>query len=128
GHDGEGVVRVAKVGPVRAWKALQPEVVQPRHLPDGLLEVYLERRKTPDYFLIEIATYPEERLLRQVWRGMSLVFLDREVLPEVLTVILRPKGRLRIGGGHGLQSRLGWSQWQVNWRVVEVWTLPAEEA
>jgi hypothetical protein len=43
-------------GRIVSWKALQPEVVQPKQLPDGVLEVLMEGEEKPDRFLVEIAT------------------------------------------------------------------------
>jgi hypothetical protein len=49
------------------------------------------------------------------------------VLPELLMLVLRPQGRFRIEGRHTVHSRLGWSELGCGWKVVELWTLPAEE-
>jgi predicted transposase YdaD len=102
-------------------------LVQPRQTPDGLLEVHLAGQSEARLFLVEIATYPERRLLEQVLRDTALVYLDRRVLPEVLTLVLHPKGQLRITGNHEETSPLGWARLQCNWRVVELWTLPAAD-
>ncbi len=56
-----------------------------------------------------------------------LVFLDRDQLPEVVVLVLQPRGNFRITGTAEFQSRLGLSQWQARWRVVELWTLSAED-
>jgi hypothetical protein len=61
-HFGASILRLAGVHDVTAWRALQAEVVQPRQLPDGLLEVRLAGRTEPDLFVLELATYPEPRL------------------------------------------------------------------
>src|SRR5262245_17435879 len=98
GHRGDALLRLAGVRGIRSWRALQSDLVLPRQLPDGLLEVYLEDEETPDYYILEIATYPEERVREQVLRDALLVYLSRRVLPEVLTVVLRPKGNLRLDG------------------------------
>jgi predicted transposase YdaD len=126
-HHGDSILRLGKVHGVTSWRSLQADLVQPRRLPDGLLEVYFEEQTDPDLFIVEIATYPEPRLLEQVLRDSMLVFLDRNRLPEVLTLILRPRGRFRITGTAKFQSRRQLSQWLVRWRVVKLWLLPAEE-
>ncbi len=41
-HYGDSMLRLAKVGNIQAWRPAQAEVVQPRQLPDGLLEVRLQ--------------------------------------------------------------------------------------
>jgi predicted transposase YdaD len=126
-HHGNALLFLGGVANIRTWKAVQPEQVQVGQLPDGLLEVCFQRQKKPDYFLVEIATYAERRLITQMVRGTLLVYLDRRVLPEVLTVILRPRGRMRIRGEVDLHSRLDWTRSLLRWRVVELWTLPAEQ-
>ncbi len=126
-HRGDSILRLGGVRRIRSWRPRPPEIVQPRQLPDGLLEVQLQDQDDMDLYLVEIATYPEERLLEQVVRGTMLVYLDRHVLPEALTIILRPRGNFQIGGYRELVSRQGWTRVQTNWRVVELWTLPAAE-
>jgi predicted transposase YdaD len=126
-HHGDSILRLSGIRGVRTWRSLQADLVQPRRLPDGLLEVYFEDQTDPDLFIIEIATYPEPRVLQQVLRDSMLVFLDRGELPEVLTLVLHPRGTLRINGTAELQSRRQLSQWLARWRVVELWTLPAQE-
>jgi hypothetical protein len=56
-----------------------------------------------------------------------LVYLDRRVLPEIVTVILHPRGSYRSPGALELKSKHGLSQLTVGWRVVELWTLAANE-
>jgi hypothetical protein len=127
-HQGLALLRAGGVrGEVRAWRAVAPEVVQPRQVPDGLLEVQFADRKTVDLFLAEIATYPEARVLRQMMRDTLLVFLDREVLPEVVVFVLKPRGPTRVADEQEIESRLGWTKLGIKWRVVEVWKLKAEE-
>ena len=126
-HRGDSILRLGGVRSIQSWRPRPAEVVQPRQLPDGLLEVQLQDQDEMDLYLVEIATYPEERLLEQVVRGTMLVYLDRHVLPEALTVILRPRGNFQIAGSRELVSRQGWTRVLTNWRVVELWTLPAAE-
>jgi hypothetical protein len=126
-HHGDSLLRLGGLRDVRSWRPLQADVVQPRQLPDGLLEVRTTEQAEPELFLVEIATFPERRLLEQVLRDALLVYLDRRALPEVLTLVLQPKGNFRIAGTHDLQSGRAWTRFQSSWRVVELWTLPAAE-
>jgi hypothetical protein len=48
-------------------------------------------------------------------------------LPELLMLVLRPKGRFRIVGRHEIRSKLGLSRLEAEWKPVELWTLPAAE-
>jgi hypothetical protein len=41
--------------------------------------------------------------------------------------MLRPKGKYRIPRSQNLRSRHGLSSCRLNWRVVELWTIPAED-
>src|SRR5215472_12820370 len=99
-HHGVSILRLGGVTGVQSWRPLQAELVQPRQTPDALLEVHLADQSQARLFLVEIATYPDRRLLEQVLRDTALVYLDRRVLPEVLTLVLHPKGQLRITGAH----------------------------
>jgi hypothetical protein len=126
-HHGDAILRLAGVGDLVSWRALQAEVVQPRQLPDGLLEVRMAGRSDPDLFVLELATYPEPRLSEQIARDVMLVYLDRRVVPEVVALVLHPKGQFRAGTELALHSRLGLARFAVGWRVVELWTVPAEE-
>jgi hypothetical protein len=101
--------------------------VQPTKLPDGLLEVTLEGRKAPLPVLIEVATYPEKRALGQALKDLTLAYHVLNQLPELLMLVLRPKGRLRISGKYEIRSELNWSRLEGEWKPVELWTLAAEE-
>jgi hypothetical protein len=125
-HHGDKILWLGGVRAVESWRPLQAELVQPRQLPDGLLEVRQAGQPQADLFILEIATYPDQRVAAQVSDNLALVYLDRHVLPEVLVVVLHPKGNLRAPGGLDLRSRLGMTSWQMGWQVVDLWTLPAE--
>ncbi len=126
-HHGDSILRLAGIQNVAAWRPAQAEVVQPSQMPDGLLEVRLEGEARDDLFLLEVATYPERRVEEQLTRDLMLVYLDRGELPEAVTLVLRGKGQYRVPGGRDLQSRHGLSSCRLNWRVVELWAVPAEE-
>ena len=126
-HHGDSMLWLAKVGRIEMWRPAQAEVVQPRQLPDGLLEVRLEGEPRDDLFLIEVATYPERRVGQQLTGDLMLVYLDRGELPEAVTFVLRPKGKYRIPRSRNLRSRHGLSSCRLKWRVVELWTIPAAE-
>ena len=119
-HHGDSMLRLAKVKNIRAWRPAQAEVVQPRRLPDGLLEVRLEDETEDDLFLLEVATYPERRVGKQLTGDLMLVYLDRGELPEAVTLVLRPKGKYRIPRSRNLRSRHGLSSCRLKWRVVEL--------
>lgn len=125
-HHADAMLRLAGLHDVVEWKALQAELVQPRKLPDGLVEATLSGQQQKDLFLLEIFTYPDGRMPEQVVADQALVFLDRGRLPEVLVLVLHPKGNLASSRALELVSRQGWTRWQAAWRVVELWNMPAE--
>jgi hypothetical protein len=126
-HHGDALLRLAGITDVVSWWPLQAEIVQPRRLPDGLLEVRRASRESADLFVVELSTYPDRRVPEQLLRDAALVYLDRGVLPEVLVVVLHPKGNVRVPDHIDLSSPGGWANWRASWRVVEVWTLPAAD-
>lgn len=126
-HHGDSILRIAGVHNLVSWRPLQAELVQPRQLPDGLVEAQLAGEPQPALFVLELATYPDQRLLEQVLRDMTLVYLDRRVLPEVLVLVLHPKGNLIADAAHELHSPCGWTRLEASWRVVRLWTIAADE-
>jgi hypothetical protein len=126
-HHGRAIALLGGRRDVISCKSVQSEVVQPRKLPDGLLELRLRELREPALMLVEIATYPEKRVVAQMTDGLRLVRQARGVLPDGLVVILRPKGKYRVPEEGTAQSVLGWSKEILTWKRVEVWTLSAEE-
>lgn len=127
-HYGNAFILLAGIRrPVRSWRALAAEVVQPKQIPDGLLEVQFADQEEPAYFLAEIATYPEARVEEQMVRDAFAVFLDRRRLPELITLVLQPKGAYRIPGSVHLASLLGLTEVRMTWRVIELWNIPAAD-
>jgi hypothetical protein len=125
-HHGDSILRLAGLRDIVSWKALQAELVQSRRLPDGLLEVRTHEDE-PDHYVLEIATYPEARVVKQVARDTALVFLDRDIIPEVLVLFLRPRGNVDAVGGAAMRSRRGWTNWPLSWKVVKLWELNGAE-
>ncbi len=126
GHHGDAILRMAGVTDFVSWKALPAELVQPRQLPDGMIEVVRPGKSEPEVFVLELATDPDARIADQALRDMTLVFLDRRELPEVLVLVLHPKGNLRAPGSAEVASPERWSGLRASWRAIELWTIPAE--
>jgi hypothetical protein len=91
------------------------------------LEAFLDDDRAPSPVLVEIATYPEQRAADQSLFDTLSVLLAQRQVPDVLTVVLHPKGHMQVAGNHQRASRQGWTSAAVAWRVLELWTLPAEE-
>ena len=93
GFHADALVRLAGIRRIASWKAVQAEPVEPRRLPDGLIEVYRRGRPRPILVALEVSTYPYGRLAKQAADDALLIYLVRGVVPEVITLILRPRGR-----------------------------------
>lgn len=126
-HHGDAILRMGGIRGFSSWRAAQSERAHPKQLPDGLLEVFFPAQPAPDLFIIEVATYPERRAEEQAIRDAALVWLDRGVLPEIVTLVLHPKGQLRVSGQWQLASRHGLTRLTGSWTVLEMRTLSAED-
>jgi hypothetical protein len=118
---GDSVLRLAGITDVAEWRPLPAEIVQPRALPDGLLEARRTGQDRPSLYVIEVATDPERRTAGQLLGDAAAVYLARGQLPEVIAVVLRPKGRRRVPQHLELQSPGGLTTLRLSWRVVELW-------
>lgn len=126
-NQGKAALLVGGLKGVRSCEPMPGEVVQNRRLPDGLLQVILDKDPKTHHVLVEIATFPERRALKQSLDDLALAYSALGHLPELLMLILRPKGRFRIDGNHAIESELGFSRLAAVWRTVELWTLSAED-
>jgi predicted transposase YdaD len=126
-EQGAGILYLAGARSVVSCRARKAEVVQPRKLPDGLLEVRFASQSAPGLVLVEVATYPEKRVIGQVQDDIRLVRQARGVLPEALVLCLCPRGSYRVPEQGEERSPQGWTAATLKWKVVELWTLSAEE-
>ena len=124
-HHGDSILRLAGETGIVSWRALPPDQVQPRRIPDALLEVTLEGEAEPNLYLVEIESRPDRRKVVSLAEDLMLAYLGRKIVPEVIALILS-KGT-RVPTRQLLTSRRGWSRLEVTWHVVELWKLPAEE-
>jgi hypothetical protein len=56
-----------------------------------------------------------------------LVYLDRNILPEVVVLFLHPKGNIDPAGTANLRSRRGLTDLRLSWRAVKLWEVPAQD-
>jgi len=126
-NQGRGAAIVGGLKNVLRTEPMPGEVIQNRRYPDGLLRAYLDDDPKPHHLLIEIATYPEKRALKQALDDLTLAYSALGHLPDMLMLVLRPKGQIRIEGRLVIESEFGCSELAVKWKVVELWTLPAEQ-
>jgi hypothetical protein len=123
----DALVRLAGIRRIASWKAVQAEPVEPRRLPDGLIEVYRRGRPQPILVALEVSTYPYTRLAKQAADDALLIYLVRGVVPEVITLILRPRGRKPTPREFVIRSEEGTTSIRVEWKVIELWKVPAAE-
>ena len=91
-HHGDAILRIGGITDIEAWHARVPEIVQPRQMPDGLLDV---RRTGDDRFypyIVEIETYPKNETSRKLLDDAMFVCQARGVLPDMIVLVLRPRG------------------------------------
>ena len=87
-HHGDSMLWLAQIKDLEAWRPAQAQVVQPTQIPDGLLEARRRGQPRDDLVLLEAATYPERRVVRQMTRDLMLVYLDQSELPEAVAYLL----------------------------------------
>lgn len=126
-NQGKGALLVGGLQDVRSCEPMAGEIAQNRRYPDGLLQALVGNDPKPLHVLIEIATYPEKRAQKQAMDDLTLAYSALGHLPELLMLVLRPKGKFCITGTHSIHSRRNMSRLQVEWRTIELWTLSAEE-
>jgi hypothetical protein len=124
---GDSILRLSGARDLISWRAVQAEPVQPRRLPDGMIEACLRGRPRPVLYVLEVSTYPYARLAKQAADDALLVYLERGIVPEVITLVLRPRGRKPVPRERVVRSDEGTTHIQVGWKVVELWTIPAAD-
>lgn len=125
-HHGDALLTLAGLTGFSSWKPVQSEVVAPRRLPDGLLEVRFPGAAQPTLVLVEIETYPDADVAQQVFDDVMLVSVDRRVVPEVVSLVLKPKGNLTAANTVTRHSPQGGTTITGAWKVVRLWELEAE--
>jgi hypothetical protein len=126
-HHGDAILRLAGFTGFSSWKALHSETVAPRRLPDGLLEVRFPGVPEPVLVLVEVETYPDSDVDRQVLDDLMVIALDRGSVPEVVSLVLKPKGKLAVSGSAALTSARGGTRVSGSWPVVRLWELEADQ-
>lgn len=125
-HHSDSILWLAGIHGFESCRPVAPEVVAPRRLPDGLLEVRYPGEPEPDLVLVEIEAYPGNDVDPQVFEDILAIELVRRVTPEVVCLVLKPKGNLAVGGKQTRKSRRGLTTVSADWRVVNLWTLDAD--
>jgi hypothetical protein len=126
GKHGGSVVRLAGITGFTSWRHLTAEVVAPRRLLDGLIELRFPNEPSPTLVLVEIESYADSDADRQVFDDLMLVAVERGVVPEVVSLVLKPKGNVRVAGTDERLSRSGRVRLNATWPVVQLWELDAD--
>lgn len=125
-HHGDSILWLAGIHGFSSCQPVTPETVAPRRLPDGLLEVRFPGDPEPTLVLVEIEAYPGNDVDPQVFEDILAVELVRRMTPEVVCLVLKPKGNLVVSGTRTRTSRRGLTSVSASWPVVNLWTLDAE--
>lgn len=125
-HHGDAILKLGGITGFTAWRAVQPETVDPRRLPDGLIEVRFAGEAQPTWVLVEIETYPDSAADQQVLDDLMLIAVDRKIVPEVVSLVLKPKGNLTVVGTVERTSPRGRTKMRGSWPVVRLWELEAD--
>ena len=125
-HYADSLLLVAGVTGFTSCKAVNPVMVHPKRVPDGLLEVTFPDHPTPSVFLVEVTTYPDKEERDQVLEDIALVLLERRVVPEVISIVLSTRGKQTLEGEHQKTSRHGHTVLTCKWHVVRLWEILAQ--
>ena len=124
---GPAILWVAGLRGVISCETEQAELVLPRKLPDGLLKAVVKGHRDPLPVLLEVATYPEKRVVEQVCGDLRLVRQVKGDLPEAFVLCLRKKGSYRIPEQAESSSALGFASETLRWKTIHLWDFPATE-
>lgn len=126
-HLGEAIPRLCGLTGVRSCKAVHSERVRLGQLPNGPIEAVLEGDPESRLFLVEMAAFPEPRVVQQHARGATPGYVDRGIVPEVVAVVLHRRGRRPVPPQWSKSSRFQSTEIAIRWRIVELWKLSAEK-
>jgi hypothetical protein len=121
---GDSLLRMARITNFVSWQPAHSVLTFPKQIPDGLLDVFFPGKAKPDPFLIEIESYPDAETIEQVRRDLAMVLLTRGVVPDIILLVLRPKGKQPnqlVSSAHGL------TEFSLKIHVIHLWQVPAEE-
>src|SRR5437588_11896704 len=82
-NQGRGALLLGGLKGVRRIEPMPGEIAQNRKYPDGLLRIYLAEQRKPHHVLVEVATYSEERALKQALDDLALAYSALGYLPEL---------------------------------------------
>src|SRR5689334_11666730 len=104
-YHGSSVLWLADVSGVVSCRALKDEVVLPKLVPDGLLEVRRAGVAELPLYLVEIFTYPCAAALTKMMQNLALVYAARRTWPEHVAIYLCRSDLRGVGPHHRVFSR-----------------------
>lgn len=120
------LLQLGGVGPDIVVRPLPSELVQSRQLPDGLVEVTYPNDPKPVLHLIEVNTYSYTATASDLLDDVLLAYLNRRVVPEVISIMLHDRGNVRVAPSLEITSRFGNTALAGRWRVVHLWEVNAQ--
>ena len=126
GKHGDALLRLAGITGFTKWEHAPAEVVAPRRSLDGLFKLSYPGEREPRLVIVEIESYADSTADRQVLDDIMLVTLEHRRVPEVVSLILKPKGEVAVNGRDERTSRTGQVRIVGTWPVVKLWEIDAE--
>lgn len=126
GKHGDALLRLAGITGFTKWEHAPAEVVAPRRSLDGLFKLTFANEAQPRLVIVEIESYADSTADRQVMDDIMLVALEHRRMPEVVSLILKPKGEVAVTGRDERASPSGQVRLVGMWPVVKLWEIDAE--
>ncbi len=126
GKHGDALLRLAGITGFTRWEHVPAEVVAPRRSLDGLFKLAYPNEAQPRLVIVEIESYADSTADRQVLDDIMLVVLEHRRMPEVVSLILKPKGEVAVNGRDERASPSGQVRLIGTWPVVKLWEIDAE--
>lgn len=121
---GDTVLKLAGIRGFTSWRLSPTELVAPRRQFDGLIEVQYPNEDSTRLVVVEIVSYADGRADEQVFDDIALVHLVHRKVPDVISLILKPRGT--VAGRVEKSSRSGTVHFGGSWPVVRLWEQDAE--
>jgi hypothetical protein len=108
---------------IRTCRSARNTLTAPKQIPDGLLEVEFTGSAEPEDFLVEVASYADDRIVAQVVKDLCMAELVLGQVPEVVVLLPRPGQPFPAQGR--VTNRRGRTALSATWHVVELAGVPA---
>lgn len=112
---------------ITSCKSLHGVLTFPKVIPDGMFEAQIAGEEKKRYYVVEVTTYPDKEECDQVLRAVSLIFLAFEVVPDVISLVLAPKGNLTQENRKEVRSTSGDTRLGCTWVVRDLFTRHSSE-